>query len=253
MASVSVVIHSYNSEKEIEECVKSARLLTDDVIVVDMESQDATVQKAKKAGARVVSFPPSLYVEPAREFGIRQSKSDWVFILDSDERMTKELAHEIKASLQSTSDGYFRIPRKNIFGHKKWLKHGGWWPDEQIRLIRLASFKSWPRRIHSTPDIGGSFGTLKEPLLHYFHGDLKTMVNKTQVFEQIEANLLYEADRPVSVVIFFRKFFGELFRRLVKRIGFLDGTVGIIESVYQAYSKTITYLYLYEKKKSRTV
>ena len=74
------------------------------------------------------------------------------------------------------------------------------------------------------------------------------MVDKTIVFEDIESNLLFKAGRPVNVPIFFRKYFAELTRRLIKGAGFLDGPLGIIESIYQAYSKTITQLFLYEKK-----
>ena len=74
------------------------------------------------------------------------------------------------------------------------------------------------------------------------------MVEKTLLFEDIESDLLYEANKKVTIFTFFRKFLGELYRRLIKHPGFMDGTVGIIECIYQAYSKTITYLFLYEKK-----
>jgi hypothetical protein len=94
-------------------------------------------------------------------------------------------------------------------------------------------------------------GYLHESFLHLFHGNLETMVKKTLVFEDIESNLLFKANKSVTTVTFFRKFFGELIRRSVVRAGFLDGTIGIIESIYQAYSKTITYLLLYEKKNRR--
>lgn len=252
--NISILIEVYNEEKHIEKCVKSALLLTDKVLVVDMLSTDKTVEIAKKNGAEVVQFEKHpLYVEPAREFGIRQIKTGWVMIMDADERMTPELAEEINSAIQSDKHTYYKIPRKNIFGGKKWLKHGGWWPDHQMRLINVKHFKTWPTNIHSTPLIAGSLGYLKEPFLHYFHGDLKTMVDKTLVFENIEADLLFAASRSASTPIFFRKFFGELARRLLKKKGYLDGEVGIIECIYQAFSKTITYLFLYEKKIRRSV
>ena len=94
---------------------------------------------------------------------------------------------------------------------------------------------------------------LKEPFLHYSHGDLQAMVEKTLIFEDIESELLYKAGRSVSTLLFFRKFLGELERRLLRNKGFMDGEIGIIESIYQAFSKTITYLFLYEKKNSRTL
>ena len=250
---ISVLIQTHNEETKIADCILSAKLLTDKIIIVDMESTDKTREIAEKNGATVVSFPYSHYVEPGRAFGIHQIKSDWVFILDADERMTAKLAHEIKKTITHTSFTYFKVPRKNIFGGTKWLQHGGWWPDEQMRLIKLSAFESWPTQIHSTPRIKGEMGHLSEAFLHLFHGNMESMVQKTLVFEDIESDLLFAAQKPVGTPTFFRKFFGELFRRLIQKGGFLDGTIGIIESVYQAYSKTITYLLLYEKKNRRPV
>ena len=96
-------------------------------------------------------------------------------------------------------------------------------------------------------------GYLTNPFIHYFHGDLQSMVDKTAIYENIESQLLYDAGRLAETKTFFRKFFGELFRRLILKQGYLDGTIGVIESIYQAYSKTITYLYVYEKKKSSSI
>lgn len=245
---VTVLIYTHNEEKNIQGCIDSVKLLSDNILVIDMESKDKTISIAKEMGAQIHMFSYSNYVEPAREFGIKKAKTEWVFILDADERITQELTQEIKKQITNNDFSYYRIPRKNIFGNKKWLKHGGWWPDFQIRLINTKAFQNWPKQIHSTPIIKGICGYLNNPIIHYFHGDLQTMVQKTIVFENIEADLLYKADKKVSTITFFRKFIGELFKRLIKEAGFLDGNIGIIESVYQAFSKTITYLFLYEKK-----
>lgn len=250
---ITVLIQVHNEEKHIKACIESAKLLTPYIIVTDMKSTDRTVEIARLAGAQVHAFPTlPQYVEPARESGIRLAQDGWVMILDADERMTEGLAREIRETVPHTKHAYFKIPRMNIFGGKKWLKHGGWWPDHQMRLIRTTAFKSWPTNIHSTPVISGSMGFLKEPFKHYFHGDLETMVGKTVVFETIESELLHRAGRPVSTPTFFRKFLGELWRRLIRKTGFMDGGIGIIESFYQAFSKTITYLFLYEKNRKHS-
>lgn len=248
--NISIIIHTYNEENNIEECIRCAHILSGTVIVIDMHSTDRTANIARRLGACVFFFPFSHYVEPAREFGISKAQTDWVYVLDADERMTKESAEEIKAAISDNSFSYYKIPRKNIFGRARWLKYGGWWPDYQIRLINKKYLKSWPAKIHSTPFIEGNSRLLQNPLLHYFHGDIETMVEKTIIFEDIESDLLFKAGKTVSVPIFFRKFFGELFRRFAKNAGFLDGGIGIIESIYQAFSKTITYIFLYEKKSS---
>jgi len=279
--AITVLIYTHNEEKNIIDCIMSAKLLSDNVILIDMESQDKTTQIAKEHNVTVYNFPYSQYVEPARKFGIEQAKTNWVFILDADERITEELAKEITTTITQfeirnskfeinnkfkinnlklnknyklkIENSYYKISRKNIFAGKKWLKHGGWWPDQQIRLINKRFFVDWPTQIHSTPIIKGDRGFLQQPLLHFFHGDLETMVDKTINFENIESDLLLKANKPVATITFFRKFFGELFRRLIVKKGFMDGIIGIMESIYQAFSKTITYLLLYEKKNCRSL
>lgn len=258
---ITVLIQAYNEQEEIVECIKSARLLSQTIIVVDTESTDKTADLARKNGAEVFSFPFARYVEPARNFGVEKVKTEWVFLLDVDERITGKLAEEITETLlrQPADQGdagspqgnitHYKLRRKNIFAGKKWLQHGGWnsATDYQTRLIKKSAFKEWPQAIHSTPVVEGKSGLLKEPLLHYFHKNLETMVSKTAVYEDIESDLLFKASKPVSTATFFRKFLGELYRRLFKWQGFRDGTLGVIESIYQAFSKTITYLFLFEK------
>lgn len=257
---IGVLIEVFNEKENIADCIKNAKLLSDYVVVVDMNSTDETADIATKFGALVYRFPYFSYVEPARRFGIEKCQTEWVFILDADERITKELVKEIKENIESNfwkkeEITHYKIPRKNVFGKLKWLKYGGWWQDYQIRLIKKSAFIDWPKEIHSTPKIKGKCGFLKNPIIHYFHGDLKKMVEKTIIFEEVEAGLLFKAGKKANVLTFFRKFLGELWRRLFKNFGFLDGTFGIIESIYQAFSKTITYLFLYEKilKKSRSL
>jgi glycosyltransferase involved in cell wall biosynthesis len=245
---ITVVINSYQSEKHIADCVVAAKLLTDDVLVVDMESTDRTAELARQFGARVVTHAPCRYVEPARMYGIRMAGTPWVCIIDTDERMTPELAKQIRETIKiDPPHTHFAIRRKNIFASQVWLKHGGWWPDYQTRLIRKDALRDWPARIHATPVIDGSRGMLSEAILHYFHSDISSMVRKTIIFEDIESELLYNAKRPVTTVTFLRKYVGELTRRLLFAQGFRDGVFGWLEAIYQAYSKTITWLYLYEK------
>lgn len=247
---ITVIIHTFNEEKHIAEAVESAHLLAPIVIVVDMESSDKTVAIAKTRGSQVYSFPHHSYVEPAREFGVQKVQTDWIFLLDADERITQELAQEIQKSVKDNKFTFYKVPRKNIFAGKKWLRHGGWYPDLVIRLIKKDAFVRWPTMIHSTPVINGEVGYLSNPLIHNFHPNLENMVYKTIIYESIEADLLYKAEKKSGTAIFFRKYFGELYRRLLRKMGFLDGVFGVIESLYQAYSKTITYLILYEKQKT---
>ncbi len=250
---ISIIIHTHNESRHIEACIKSAQLLTKSIVVIDMDSTDDTVSIAEKESVIIRRFSFSHYVEPAREFGISQAQTEWVFLLDADERMTEKLAREINNIISKPTTNneqlitHYRVPRKNMFGGRKWLKHGGWWPDLQLRLFKKEALIKWPKQIHSTPQFHGLCGQLDHPFEHHFHGNLEEMVYKTLVFEDIESDLLYDAKKSVNTRTFFRKFLGELNRRLILKRGFLDGPIGILEGIYQAYSKTITYLFLYEK------
>lgn len=245
---IAVVFQVKNEERQIGKAIESAKLLTSNIIVMDMQSTDNTAHIARKLGAKVINIVSGQYVELVRNLAFSKTNSEWVLILDADEQMTTNLAKEIKETIADTPFTHFYIPRRNIFNGKVWLRYGGWWPDTQIRLIKHDQFIDWPKSIHSTVKVNGKQGILKNFFLHNFHGNLSEMVNKTIKFENIEADLLFNANRHVSNITFFRKFLGELNRRLIIHRGWKDKEYGIIESLYQAYSKTITWLFLWEKK-----
>jgi len=237
------------------DCVQSALLLTKNVIIIGEEKKNDTKTKLDTLGVKIISFPNSGIVEPARNFGIQQAHTAWIFLLDADERITPELAKEIKETIKDKASEFYQVPRKEILFHSYWLRYGGWYPNYQTRLIQRSEFIQWPSKIHATPKIKGKKGMLHNPIIHYSQNDISELVNRTIIFENNEANLLFEANHSASTGVFFRKFFGELYRRLIKWQGLKDGTIGIIESIYQAFSKTITYLFLYEKqsKKNRSL
>src|SRR3989344_1069056 len=132
--NITIIIHTRNEELNIQECIDSASILTDKILAIDMHSTDNTAQIIKKNNVSLKLFPISNYVEPAREFGIKQANTDWVFILDADERMTHELAQEINGIITNCQlqikksqtakpitdlpqmTTHYKVPRKNIFG-----------------------------------------------------------------------------------------------------------------------------------------
>ncbi|OGK56894.1 hypothetical protein A3J15_00655 [Candidatus Roizmanbacteria bacterium RIFCSPLOWO2_02_FULL_38_10] len=250
--SLTILIFTCNEEINIRKAILSAKKLTPNIIVIDSESEDATLRIANQLGVKVFTVKKYDYVEPARSYGISKTETDWILVLDADERLSSQLIGEIQDKIKTEEFSHYKIPRKNIFANVRWLRYGGWWPDYQVRLIKRKYFRSWPVQIHSVPVISGNTGHLDNPLIHYFHPSLENMLSKTIVFEQIEAQLLFEAEKKVTTLTFFRKYIGELYRRLIKYQGLREGTPGIIESIYQAFSKTITHIYLYEKKEKNS-
>ncbi|HTK03368.1 MAG TPA: glycosyltransferase family 2 protein, partial [Alphaproteobacteria bacterium] len=120
MAKISVVINTINEEQALPRALASVRNLADEIVVVDMESIDKTVEIAKKLGAKVFTHQKIGYVEPARNFAISNTVGDWILILDADEEVQPNLIKKFKEIVKNPKADYYRVPRKNIiFG--RWI------------------------------------------------------------------------------------------------------------------------------------
>ncbi len=183
-----------------------------------------------------------------RNEGARRAKGDWLLYVDTDEEVTEKLREEIKLAIshKSLATGAYAIPRANILLGKR-MRWGGWYPDYVLRLIKKDKLKGWFGDLHEQPKIDGEIGHLKEPMIHRTHRNLAEMVEKTNKWSEIEARLLFESHHPKMVWWrFFSVAFREFWYRAVLKLGFLDGPVGVIEIIYQMFSRMITYAKLWE-------
>lgn len=181
-----------------------------------------------------------------RNLGAEKAKGEWLFYVDSDEEVTPELKKMILQAIDSNEFAGYAIPRKNIFlGHE--MHWGGWRPDFVLRLIKKDKLIKWSGEIHEQPEISGTICHLKEPLIHVSHRNLTEMVEKTNKWSEVEAKLLFDSGHPkMNIFRFFSAGFREFWFRGVRHLGFLDGTVGVIEIIYQTFSRLITYSKLWE-------
>lgn len=249
MKKISAIILAGNAEDLIKDCLESLSW-ADEILVIDTGSADKTVEIAQKFKAEVFVAPKGSFSD-WRNFGAKKAKGDWLFYVDVDERVTPLLRKEIKRALESNTHVAYAIPRKNILlGHE--MKHGDWWPDYVLRLIKKDSLKGWKGELHEQPEIEGSIGKLKNPLTHFTHRNFSEMVEKTNEWSEIEARLLFESGHPKMVWWrFFSVAAREFWYRAIKEKGFLDGAVGVIEIIYQMYSRMITYAKLWEMQLGR--
>ena len=135
MATLSVIISAWNEEAKIKRCLASVSW-ADEIIFVDNSSTDETSRIAKQFTSKVFKRPNNPMLNVNKNFGFSKATSDWILSLDADEEITKELAQEIRSAINAQNElsGYW-IPRKTIlFG--KWIMHGLWWPDKQLRLFK---------------------------------------------------------------------------------------------------------------------
>lgn len=250
--SVSAVVNTWNEEKNIKRCLDSVINWVDEVIVVDMNSTDDTVQIAQKLGAKVFSHPSVGFVEPARNFAIEKATSDWILILDADEEITSVLTSKIQSLITNNHDkSFFRIPRKNIlFG--KWIKTARWWPDLQIRLFKKGSV-TWLNEIHSIPvteGIGVDFEVNPEnAIIHHNYNSLSQYILRMDRYTSVQAKELKEEGHEFKVSDLINKPFNEFLSRYLASEGYKDGLHGFVVSVLQAISEFILYLKVWEYSK----
>jgi len=224
---LSVVIISKNEEKFIADAVKSA-LFADEVLILDSGSIDNTCMIAQKLGAKVLH-------QDWLRFGMQKNKAaelasnDWVFVLDSDERITTELQSEILNTLKNpNADGYYVARLNNFFG--KYIRYCGLYPDYSIRLFnrRKGRFNDVP--VHESVQMNGSTSKLKNHMLHLAFDTVSEFSNKQRKYaalSQKNKNLVKAFLSPIWT--FFKIYF--------LRLGFLEGWRGfIIAKVYAQYT-----------------
>ncbi len=240
--ALSTIIITKNEEKNIEECIKSVKF-SSQIIVVDNNSTDRTVDLAKKQGAQVISGNYSDFSKQ-REAGMKIATKDWILYLDADERIEEDLRREIEAtiSLKEAQDVY-RIKRKNFyFGKHEWYYYA-----KIERLFRKDALKGWHGQIHESPVFRGSVGQLKGFITHFTHTDLTSMLAKTIKWSDTEAKIRVDAKHPkMTWWRFPRVMITSFFSYYIKQKGYKAGTAGLVESLFQSYSTFITYAKLWE-------
>ncbi len=252
---LSVIIIAKNEEKLIGDAIRSAKF-ADEVIVIDTGSSDKTPLIAKKLGARVIKMPSQkLAFAHWRTEAIKKAKGAWIFYLDADERITPKLRNAILKIIKQPPEKNvvaYAVPRKNYYLGRR-VRWGGSWPDYVKRLFWKEALKKWSGKLHEEPVFEGKLEILPAPLKHYTHRDLTSMVAKTIAWSRLEAEELYRAHHPpVTWWRILRIMLTELWQRGIKQQGFRDGTVGVIEVIFQMFSRFVTYARLWEKQNSKS-
>jgi glycosyltransferase involved in cell wall biosynthesis len=240
MTSVSVIIVAKNERLNIVDCVRSASF-ADEVIVLDSGSTDGTADLARQEGAKVMVTDWPGY-GPQNNRGIDAATSDWVFSLDADERISPELAAEIRASITSEHQG-FRVPRLSQFCGQ-FMHHGDWWPDYTKRLVRKGKGRFTDHFLHAHLEVQGSVGTLKNHLIHYSYRDLQDVLEKLNRYSTGNAKDYAARGKRGSLSKAIGHGFWAFFRTYVLKRGFLDGRMGLVLAIYNAEAAYYKYLKL---------
>ena len=246
--TLTAIILTKNNQASIRSCLKSLDF-ADKLIVVDSGSTDQTINIVNQFNTKLIHIAEKDFnYSKARNLGLQDTKTDWIFYLDSDEVVSPALKRTIqtilKASPQSQPSA-FKIHRHNyILG--RLMKHGGWQKDYLQRLFQTKKLKKWLGPVHEKSIFIGQEGIIKQPIIHYTSLTMNSILAKGRNWCPIEAKLLFKADHPP--VTWWRLLKVTLFRFLkyhLKDLGFLDGYHGWIQSFIQSYHTFLTYAHLW--------
>ncbi len=255
MNKLTAIILTYNESEHIVACIESLQF-ADSVLVFDSYSTDSTVELARQAGADILQRPFDNYAAQ-RNAALEavSGQTEWVLFVDADERVPPELADEILAVLDQPDYAGWQVPRHNyIFG--RLTKGAGWYPDYQLRLLRVGYARYDPtRHVHEVVQLEGKLGTLQNPLVHYNYRDMQQFRAKQQRYSAYEANILFEQGvrpKPQNYILQPLRHFR--WRYLTLK-GYRDGWHGLRLSLLMAWYEFRKYWLLrqlWQKSEERT-
>lgn len=242
MISLSVVIITYNEEKNIGRCLESVKDIADEIVVVDSFSTDKTEEICKQYNTKFIKNPFEGHIEQ-KNFALNHIQYSHVLSIDADECLSEELKQSIaKAKENWVYDGYYFNRLTNYCG--KWIKHCGWYPDRKLRLFNCKKGSWGGVNPHDKyiMDKDAKTQYLKGDLLHYSFYTIYQHIEQINKFSTIKANGFYKkGGKPPFYKLFFSPII-TFIRHYFVRLGFLDGFYGLVISVNSSHSTFLKYV-----------
>lgn len=248
--TLSVVIITYNEEKNIGRCLTSIQEVADEIVVVDSLSSDRTAEICHQHGVRFI-LQPFLGNIQQQSFALKQATCDFILSLDADEALSDELKASILQEKQSgfRQDGYTVNRCTNFCG--KWIKHGSWYPDKKLRLINKQKGNWGGVEPHGkiVMQENSRIKKLKGDLLHYSYYAIEEVISRNNKYTTIMAQTLFLQGKKapwykLAINPLYAFISGYLFR-----LGFLDGADGFFIASSVAYQTMIKYAKLRKLQK----
>lgn len=249
MNTLSVVIITRNEEHNIGRCLTSVAF-ADEIIVVDSQSSDRTVDIARSQGAIVINHDFKGYGD-AKQTGVDRASQDWVFSIDADEAVSPRLAEEIRRTISDNeaADGYF-VPRcTNFLG--RWIRHSNWYPDYVLRLFRRDKGRFDGAVVHEKVEVDGRVEKLKADLLHYSYPSMEEYLRKFDIYTTMGAEQALKAGKRAGWWSVTAKPLAALIRHFIIKQGFRDGLEGFLISVLSSGAVMVKYAKLRHMQKTR--
>ncbi len=253
--TLSVLMRVRDEEAMLPGCLRRLDFVDEVVAIVDDRTLDRSVEILSEAGARVVivNFEQSGGFGGMGNVGLDTATSDWVFLLDADERVSRELAEEVRRAIGGPFDG-LRVPIANYF-HANLMAYGGW-QEHPTRLWRRGVARN-TGEIHDRPRFNVEnprIGDLRSPLHHFTHRSVINNLTKSANYVEVQARaLLASGAPPVTRRQLYRTLIREIGFRLVLRQGWRDGVAGVYEALYWPFSHMCAQARLWELQRDPSI
>jgi glycosyltransferase involved in cell wall biosynthesis len=248
MNKISVIIITSNEEENIEDCLESVKW-ADEIILVDSESTDRTVEIAKEYTGNIFIKKWEGFSKQKR-FALENAGNELVLSIDADERIHPELAEEIKNKDLTVADGFY-IRRENYFLGKL-IKGCGWGKDYQMRLFRKSKVSVTENLVHEGFIVERKDVRLDNPIIHFTNKSLHQAIEKSNEYSTLEVLEKYKVKKINVITIIFKPVF-ELYQHFIARKGFKDGIYGFLVSIMHALTKLMFVSKLWETNNKEIV
>ena len=252
MTPLTAIVLTYNEAEQIQTCIETLRF-ADRILVFDSFSSDDTVRIARQSGAEVIQHTFVNYADQRNAaLSAVEGQTEWVLFIDADERISSELAAEIRDKLSPAEIAGWKLPRHNyIFG--KLTKGAGWFPDYQTRLLRVGKARYDPQRqVHEIVLLDGPVGVMDNPIVHYNYKNLTHFKDKQERYVRYEARILYECGIQPKARNFVVQPLRQFYWRYVTLGGYRDPWHGLKLSLLMAWYEYQKYRLLAELVSSGT-
>ncbi len=249
-AKLTVIIPCKNERENIGACIASAQQVADEVLVADSGSTDGTLEITRRLGCRIIEREYGTSGE-FKNWAIPQAAHEWVFILDADERITPELATEIRRTLSEPEhDGYWVYRRNRFMGHP--IRFGPWRNDRCLRLFRRDLGRYVGPTDHAEVKlVSGTVARMEERLIHYTCSSYSQYLPKLSRYAEVQARIWQEQGRAASWQQLLLRFPLRFLQGYVLRLGFLDGLAGLQVCVLVAYLSWLKQACLWQLERGR--
>jgi glycosyltransferase involved in cell wall biosynthesis len=250
--TVSACVIARDDERLIGRCLASLAWVDECIVVVDERSNDGTEAIAREVGARVLRHPYAGNVEQ-KNVALDRAKCEWVVSLDADEALSDELGRGIRDRLAAPCDGVGGFELNRVTFHLgRWLRHGDFFPDWQLRVFRRAAGRWSGRNPHGRVRVAGRVERLPGDLEHTSYRDLGDQLERIRRFSAIEAREMFAAGRRARIRDIALRPPARWLRAYALKAGFLDGVPGLLVAVMTAFHVFLKYAHLWELQRGRT-